>query len=145
MNDDLSIPGHPEVFVVGDLAVLPTRGKPVPGSGAGGDAERPDARRETSFTRSAARGASDSTIATRAIWRRSADIRRSVYLAGQQLSGWFAWWTWLLVHIMYLAGFRNRLSVLLEWGYSFFTYQRGSRLITADRHPPPESGRPLRA
>jgi len=53
-------------------------------------------------------------------------------LAGKHLSGALAWWTWLLVHIMYLAGFRNRLSVLLEWGYSFFTYQRGARLITAD-------------
>src|SRR6185369_9045421 len=51
-------------------------------------------------------------------------------LAGRQLTGWFAWWTWLLVHIMYLAGFRNRASVLLEWGYSFFTYERGVRLIT---------------
>jgi NADH dehydrogenase len=55
-------------------------------------------------------------------------------VAGRQLSGWLAWWTWLLVHIMYLAGFRNRLSVLLEWGYSFFTYDRGARLITV---PPP--------
>ena len=53
-------------------------------------------------------------------------------LAGKHLSGWFAWWTWLLVHIMYLAGFRNRLSVLLEWGYSFFTFERGSRLIPAE-------------
>jgi NADH dehydrogenase len=52
------------------------------------------------------------------------------------LSGALAWWTWLLVHIMYLAGFRNRLSVLIEWGYSFFTYQRGARLITADSLPP---------
>jgi NADH dehydrogenase len=56
-------------------------------------------------------------------------------LAGKHLSGWIAWWTWLLVHIMYLAGFRNRLSVLLEWGYSFFTFERGSRLIPAN--PPP--------
>jgi NADH dehydrogenase len=55
-------------------------------------------------------------------------------LAGRELAGPVAWWTWLLVHIMYLAGFRNRASVLLEWGYSFFTYERGARLITA---PPP--------
>ena len=41
-----------------------------------------------------------------------------------------AWWFWLFLHIMYLAGFRNRLSVLIEWGYSYFTYQRGARLIT---------------
>ena len=46
-------------------------------------------------------------------------------LAGQHLTGWFAWWTWLLVHIMYLAGFRNQGRVLLEWGYSFFTLSAG--------------------
>jgi len=44
--------------------------------------------------------------------------------------GWAAWWFWLFVHIMYLVGFRNRLSVLLQWAYSYFTYQRGVRLIT---------------
>lgn len=47
-----------------------------------------------------------------------------------KLSGGIAWWFWLFLHIMYLAGFRNRLSVLLEWGYSYFTYDRGARLIT---------------
>ena len=54
-------------------------------------------------------------------------------IAGAHLSGWFAWWTWLFIHILYLAGFRNRLSVLFEWGYSFFTFQRGARLILGDR------------
>ena len=44
--------------------------------------------------------------------------------------GWIAWWFWLFVHIMYLVGFRNRASVLLQWAYSYFTYQRGVRLIT---------------
>jgi NADH dehydrogenase len=50
-----------------------------------------------------------------------------------QLTGFIAWWFWLFVHIMYLAGFRNRLSVLIEWGYSYFTFERGSRLITLPR------------
>lgn len=63
-------------------------------------------------------------------------------LAGRHLSGFVAWWTWLLVHIMYLAGFRNRLSVLVEWGYSFFTYQRGARLIT-ERSPAVQAKPPL--
>jgi NADH:quinone reductase (non-electrogenic) len=44
-----------------------------------------------------------------------------------------AWWFWLFLHIMYLAGFRNRLSVLIEWAYSYFTYQRGARLISGRR------------
>ena len=44
--------------------------------------------------------------------------------------GWPAWWFWLFLHIMYLAGFRNRIEVLIEWAFSYFTYQRGARLIT---------------
>ena len=52
------------------------------------------------------------------------------------MAGRPAWWFWLLLHILYLAGFRNRLSVLLEWAYSYFTYQRGARLITAADAPP---------
>jgi NADH dehydrogenase len=46
-----------------------------------------------------------------------------------QLTGFVAWVFWLFLHILYLAGFRNRVSVLLEWGYSYFTYDRGARLI----------------
>jgi NADH dehydrogenase len=47
-----------------------------------------------------------------------------------QVSGRLAWWLWLGVHITYLIGFRNRLSVLLQWAYAYLTYQRGARLIT---------------
>src|SRR5262249_41944103 len=49
---------------------------------------------------------------------------------GVHVAGYLAWWFWLFLHILYLAGFRNRLSVLLEWGYAYFTYGRGARLIT---------------
>jgi NADH dehydrogenase len=45
-------------------------------------------------------------------------------------SGWFAWLAWLLVHLVFLIGFRNKLSVLLQWTYSYFTYKRSARLIT---------------
>ena len=47
-----------------------------------------------------------------------------------RLTGWVAWWFWLFVHILYLVGFRNRISVLVQWAYAYFTYQRGVRLIT---------------
>jgi NADH dehydrogenase len=54
-----------------------------------------------------------------------------------KVSGRLAWFLWLFVHIMYLVGFRNRLSVLLQWGYSYFTYDRGVRLITdVERYKP---------
>jgi NADH dehydrogenase len=48
------------------------------------------------------------------------------------MTGRLAWWTWLLVHILYLAGFRNRVSVLFEWVYAYVTYRPGARLITED-------------
>jgi len=50
-----------------------------------------------------------------------------------KLSGLLAWWAWLVVHLFFLIGFRNRLGVLCDWTYSYFTYQRGERLITAGR------------
>ena len=124
VNDDLSVPGRPEVFVDRrPRGADDTRASRCPAS------RRPRCRaaarraRNIVHTRFAARDESASTTETRATSRRSAATRRSGVLAGQHFTGWFAWWTWLLVHIMYLAGFRNRLSVLLEWGYSFFTYR----------------------
>ncbi len=129
VNEDLSIPGHSEVFVVGDLAQLFTNGKPVPGVApaamqSGRAAARNIVRTLRREGRETFRYRNKGDLAT--IGR----YRAVGVLAGRHLSGWIAWWTWLFVHIMYLAGFRNRASVLLEWGYSFFTYERGSRLIT---------------
>jgi NADH dehydrogenase len=51
-------------------------------------------------------------------------------IAGQQLHGLFAWLTWLFVHILYLVGVRNRVTVFVQWGYQYLTFQRGVRLIT---------------
>jgi NADH:quinone reductase (non-electrogenic) len=135
VNDDLSIAGHPEVFVVGDLAILQSDGKPVPGVAPAAMQSGRTAARNILHTvrgegRERFRYFNKGDLAT--IGR----YRAVGVLAGKHLSGALAWWTWLLVHIMYLAGFRNRLSVLIEWGYSFFTYQRGARLITADSLPP---------
>lgn len=127
--EDLSVEAHPEVFVVGDLAQLHSHGKPVPGVApaamqSGACAARNVLRTIRREARQPFRYRNKGDLAT--IGR----YRAVGVLAGQHLTGWIAWWTWLLVHIMYLAGFRNRASVLLEWGYSFFTYERGVRLIT---------------
>jgi NADH dehydrogenase len=141
VDPDLSVPGHPEIFAIGDLAIMTTDGKPVPGvapaamqSGRSAAANvlrtvRHEARRPFRY-----RNKGD--LATIGRYKAIAVI------AGQKLSGHIAWWTWLFVHILYLAGFRNRLSVLVEWGYSFFTYERGARLITGARRggPPPGAG-----
>lgn len=135
VNNDLSVPGLPEVFVVGDLAVLESDGKPVPGvAPAAMQSGRTAARNVLHSIRGEGR--------ERFRYRNKGDLatigryKAVGILAGRHLHGVFAWWTWLLVHIMYLAGFRNRLSVLIEWGYSFFTYQHGARLITGDNAPP---------
>lgn len=135
VNNDLSVPGLPEVFVVGDLAVLESDGKPVPGvAPAAMQSGRTAARNVLHSIRGEGR--------ERFRYRNKGDLatigryKAVGILAGRHLHGVFAWWTWLLVHIMYLAGFRNRLSVLIEWGYSFFTYQHGARLITGDSAPP---------
>ena len=133
VNDDLSVPGYPEVFIVGDQAVLRSRGADVPAvAPAAMQSGRAAARNIVHTVRGEGR--------ERFRYRNKGDLatigryKAVGVVAGRQLSGWLAWWTWLFVHIMYLAGFRNRLSVLLEWGYSFFTYDRGARLITV---PPP--------
>ena len=139
--DDLSIAGHPEVFVAGDLALLRSRGQAVPAvAPAAIQSGRAAARNVLHTIRREGREpfhyVNKGDLAT--IGR----YRAVGVLAGRHLSGFIAWWTWLFVHIMYLAGFRNRLSVLVEWGYSFFTYERGARLITA-RAPRSESRPPL--
>ena len=143
VNDDLSVPGRPEVFVVGDQAVLPTKGAPVPGVAPAAMQSGRTAARNIVHTirregRETFRYRNKGDLATIGRYKAVGVV------AGHQLTGWFAWWTWLLVHIMYLAGFRNRLSVLVEWAYSFFTYQRGSRLITAESYRAPESAKTLK-
>jgi NADH dehydrogenase len=135
VQPDLSLPGAPEVFVVGDMAVMMNRGVPVPGvAPAAMQSGRTAARNILHTIRREGREPFH--------YRNKGDLatigryKAVGVLAGRKLSGPIAWWTWLLVHIMYLAGFRNRLSVLIEWGYSYFTYQRGARLITASSPPP---------
>lgn len=130
VEPDLSIPGHPEVFVVGDQAAMMSEGKPVPGVAP---AAMQSGRHAAWKVRQLAAGrttrpfhyADKGDLAT--IGRYKAVAR----FGGLHVSGPLAWWLWLFVHIVYLAGFRNRASVLVEWGYAFFTYQRGSRLIAS--------------
>ncbi|MFN2601143.1 MAG: NAD(P)/FAD-dependent oxidoreductase [Gemmatimonadaceae bacterium] len=135
VESDLSIPGHPEVFVAGDLALVTREGKsPVPGVAPAAMQEgRTAARNVMRLMRR------QSTKPFR--YRNKGDlavIGRSRAIADfgiAQVSGLLAWFLWLTVHIMYLVGFRNRVTVLIQWAYSYFTYQRGVRLITnLERH-----------
>jgi NADH dehydrogenase len=141
VQPDLSVREFPNVFIVGDMAAMTSRGRPVPAvAPAAMQSGRTAARNVLHSLRREPREPFR--------YRNKGDLatigryRAVGVLAGRNLSGPLAWWTWLLVHIMYLAGFRNRVSVLIEWGYSFFTYQRGARLITASA-PPPTAREPL--
>jgi NADH dehydrogenase len=129
VGPDLSIPGHPEVFVVGDLASLVQEGEPVP---AVAPAAMQEARHAARNVLRAIRGEpplpfryrDEGSLATIGRSAAVADLGRI------KLSGALAWLAWLTLHLFFLIGFRNRLIVLFQWAWSFFSYDRGARLIT---------------
>ena len=129
VEPDLSVPGRREVFVIGDLAATTTNGKPVPGVAPAamqmGTLAAKNIRRDLEQRdRVPFHYRNKGDLATIGRYRAIADFGRL------RVTGSLAWWFWLFLHIMYLAGFRNRVSVLVEWAYSYFTYERGARLIT---------------
>ena len=129
---DLSIPGHPEVFVIGDLAAAPLRdGGFAPGVAPA--ATQMGAHAAENVLRSL-RGEARQPFAYRDRGQLATIGRRkAVAQFGRRVvAGWPAWILWLFVHVLYLAGFRNRLTVLIEWAYSYLTYKRGARLIAED-------------
>jgi len=137
VSPDLSVPGIPNIFIVGDLAGLVQDGRPIPGVGPAAIQEGKSAaknilrelRREP---RKPFRYWNKGDLAVIGRSRAIAD------LGWIRFTGWFAWVFWLFVHIMYLVGFRNRIVVLFGWAYAYFTSQAGVRLITdVERYKPP--------
>ena len=133
VGEDLSIPGHAEVFVVGDMAAYVDRGKAVPGVAPAANQEGEHAARNVIASlrgepRRPFRYVNKGDLATIGRHRAVAAIGRV------KLKGWIAWWFWLFIHLLYLVGFRNRVSVLVQWAYAYFTYQRGVRLIAGYTH-----------
>jgi NADH dehydrogenase len=132
VEPDLSVPGHPDVFVIGDLAAVnDDKGRPLPGVApvAMQQADfvaRLIARGLSSGPRPTFRYASPGNMATIGRARAVADFGRVKF------TGWFAWLLWLFVHILKLTGFRNRLVVLVQWAWAYVTYQRSIRLITGE-------------
>jgi NADH dehydrogenase len=130
VEPDLSIPQHRNVFVIGDLANMKDEhGKPLPGVA-------PVAMQQGKFV--GRQIAADLAGRPREKFHyfdkgSLATIGRAAAIAqfGKlHISGVLAWFTWLFVHIMFLIGFRNRIIVMLQWAWSYLTYQRGARLIT---------------
>jgi NADH dehydrogenase len=131
VGPDLTIPGHPEVFVVGDMSrALNAEGKPLPGVALVAMQEgwyvADLIKRELAGKGGARKAFAYHDLGQMATIGRSRAIAEFGKL---RLSGWFAWWFWLIVHIYRLSGFRNRLSVLIHWAWSYLTFARGARLI----------------
>jgi NADH dehydrogenase len=130
VKEDLSIPGHQEVFVVGDLAYcVRTDGRPVPGVCPAANQEGATAAKNIIhlLRRQPTRPFKYFNRGDLAVIGRS----RAIADFGKiHVTGLIAWVLWLFVHIMYLVGFRNRVIVFIEWAYNYFTYQRGVRVIT---------------
>ncbi len=133
----LTIPDHPNVFVIGDTASLMQGGKPLPGVA-------PVAMQEGRYvaasiirrTTNSGRG----QIAPFHYFNKGnlATVGRSyglIEVGKLRISGFVAWVLWLLIHIFYLIGFRNRFLVMFQWAWAYLTYQRGARLITYEHNP----------
>jgi NADH:quinone reductase (non-electrogenic) len=138
VNDRLNPPGLPEVFVLGDLAHLEQDGRQVPGVAQpamqmGDHVARMIAADLAGAERPAFRYFDKGDMAT--IGRMDA-VAKVVWPFKAHMSGLPAWMTWLTVHIFFLIGFRNRVSVFAAWIWTYFTFTRGARLITGDQKLP---------
>ena len=133
---DLSVKGIENVYVLGDMANGTSAGKPIPGVSP---AAKQMGRLAAKNILVNLQGKSlqsfvyqdYGTLAT--IGRRSAVVD----LGFLKLSGFFAWLFWLFIHVYFLIGFRNRLLVLMEWAWSYFTFDRSARIIIGTKIPPP--------
>ncbi len=182
--DDLSLPGHPEVHVAGDLAaVTQANGRPVPGVApaakqmgryvaaqiaaqiAAQTLASTAASTAASTTPSTAPSSASSTTASTAASTPAAQAKTNkpfvyadygnlatigrlaavVDLRGLHFSGLLAWWFWLAAHVFFLIGFRNRLSVLINWAWAYWTYQRGARIVLGGGAVPRNAAAPSAA
>jgi NADH dehydrogenase len=145
---DLSIPGHPEVFALGDIVSLVDRkGQVVPGVSPaaiqmGEHVVKLIVQSLRDRRRSVTKGSALLEREAFGYWNKGtmATIGRSKAVAefGKvHISGYLAWISWLFVHLIFLVGMRNRISVFMQWTYSYFTYKRGARIITGVSGEPP--------
>lgn len=125
---DLTAPGHPEIFVAGDLASISENGKPVPGVAP---AAKQMGNHVAQMIKNRLAGKSTSPFHYRDYGNLATIGRMAavVDLRGIRFSGVIAWWFWLAAHVFFLIGFRNRLVVLLNWIWAYVTYHRSARII----------------
>jgi NADH dehydrogenase len=134
VNDDLSIPGHPEILVLGDTAlVMSADGQPVPGVAA---AAKQMGRYAARLIKARLAGQPTTKPFRYIDYGNLATIGRKAAVAdfGRfRLSGFLAWLLWTFAHLWFLVGFRNRIVVFLDWAWAYATFDRGARLITERR------------
>jgi NADH:ubiquinone reductase (H+-translocating) len=144
VQSDMSVPGYPNVFVIGDTACAMQAGKPLPGVAQ--VAMQEGTYVASVITRRLESGDignahADGSIAFRSTYApfhyhdkgNLATVGRAfgiVDIGRVQFGGFIAWVTWLAVHILFLIGFRNRFLVMFQWAWAYLTFQRGARLIT---------------
>ena len=154
VQPDLSLAGHPEIQVIGDLAAAmshPAKGPPTPVPGVSPAAKQMGRlaaanvlRRLRSEATRSFRYIDYGALAT--IGRKAAVADVAVPMLGSlRFSGWAAWVFWLFVHIYFLIGFRNRLMVLTDWAWAYWTFQRHARVLVERPTPPTPPATPARA
>lgn len=163
VRGDLSVPEHPEIFVIGDAATLSDVGAPLPGVAS---VALQQGRYVAQVIRARLAGSAAKGPFAYADKGMLATVGRAYAIAnlrGVKLHGYPGWLIWLAVHILYLTGFQNRALVLLQWAWAYITYQLGARLILSapetsnpehtgsaaaaplSASAPPEYTRPIRA
>ena len=132
VENDLSVPGHPDIFVAGDLASVQQDGKPVPGIA-------PAAKQMGRYIAGVLRARRTDAAKPRPFryrdygnWATIGRMAAVVHVGRLKLSGLLAWWGWLGAHVFFLIGFRNRLVVLTNWAMAYWTYRRAARVITGE-------------
>jgi NADH dehydrogenase len=140
VESDLSVPGYPRIFVAGDLASLQQDGKPVPGVAP---AAKQMGRHVADAIGARLQGQSAAAFRYRDYGNLATIGRMAaiVHFGRLKLSGLFAWWFWLTAHVFFLIGFRNRMVVLLNWAWAYWSYQRGARIILGRDDDQPRSTR----
>jgi NADH dehydrogenase len=128
----LQVPGHPNIFVVGDLCALSQDGQPLPGVAQVAMQQGAHASKNVLH---AIRGEPLEPFRYKDYGIMATIGRGSAVgdIYGLKISGWFGWVFWLFLHIFWLIGFRNRIAVMSEWAWAYVTFQRRVRLITGDK------------
>ncbi len=131
VEPDLGVPGHPDIFVAGDLAAVAQDGRPVPGVA-------PAAKQMGRHVAQSIRARLEGRATVPFVYRDYGNLATIGRMAAVvdfgrlKFSGLPAWWFWLIAHVFFLIGFRNRLVVLLNWFWAYWSYQRAARIILGE-------------